>query len=197
MTHDGNGKHTCKCCSKTFTHNNIKAYGNLLRHFTDSKFPACSSFFQKANAGGDEVKHFKQPTINQVYTGEVIPGVRKKELDDAVLDFLIIDEQAIRIVEGDGFRNLMKKAVPYYKVPSRYTVMQEMSKRLIKRQEDVKELLGSAMYVIVVLDGWSSRKMESYMGLVANLIMPSGNEHTLVLTCRHFPQRHTAVNLAK
>ena len=109
MTHDGNGKHTCKCCSKTFTHKNIKAYGNLLRHFTDSKFPACSSFFQKANAGGDEVKHFKQPTINQVYTGEVIPGVRKKELDDAVLDFLTIGEQAIRIVEGDGFRNLMKK----------------------------------------------------------------------------------------
>ena len=68
---------------------------------------------------------------------------------------------------------------------------------MIKRQEDVSELLGYAMYVIVVLDGWSSRKMESYMGLVANLIMPSGNEHTLVLTCRHFPQRHTTVNLAK
>ena len=34
ITYDGNGKHTCKCCSKTFTHNNIKAYGNFLRHFT-------------------------------------------------------------------------------------------------------------------------------------------------------------------
>ena len=112
ITYDGNGKHTCKCCSKTFTHNNIKAYGNFLRHFTDSMFPACSSFFQKANAGGDEVKHFKQPTIDQVYTREVVSGVRKKELDDAVLDFLVIDEQAIRIVEGDGFRNLMKKPFP-------------------------------------------------------------------------------------
>ena len=197
MTHDGNGKHTCKCCSKHLP-TTISKHMEIFYITSQTRSSRLAvHFFKKANAGGDEVKYFKQPTINQVYTGEVIPGVRKKELDDAVLDFLIIDEQAIRIVEGDVFRNLMKKAVPYYKVPSRYTVMQEMSKRLIKRQEDVKKLLGSAMYVIVVLDGWSSRKMESFMGLVANLIMPSGNEHNLVQICRHFPQRQTAVNLAK
>ena len=45
---------------------------------------------------------------------------------------------------------------------SRYTVMQEISERLMKRQEDKEELLGPAMYVIIVFDGWSSRKMESY-----------------------------------
>ena len=107
-----------------------------------------------------------------------------------------MDEQAIRVVEGEGFTNLMKRAVPYYKVLSRYNVMQEMNARLEKRRFLVNNLLDSALYVILVLDGWTSRTMESYMGLVAHLLMPDG-EHTVVMTCRHFPERHPAINLSE
>ena len=148
-------------------------------------------------AGVKEIQTSSQPMIDLVLQGKVIPQERKKELDNAVIDFIIMDEQAINVVEGQGFQNLMKKFVPYYKVPSRYLVMKEMNVRLEKRNSDLIKLLDSALYVILVIDGWSSRTMESYIGLVAHLIMPNGDEKVVALACRHFPERHTANNPAE
>ena len=196
MKYKGQGKHECKSCGK-MTHNNVQAYGNLLRHFQNPKFPDCEEFFNTKVETTKDSKPTSQPMIDGVIKGTVIPEARKKELDNAVVDFVIMDEQAIRVVEGEGFTNLTKKAVPYYKVLSRYNVMQEMNARLDKRIFLVKNSLDSALYVILVLDGWTSRTMESYMGLVANLLMPDGEEHTVVMTCRHFPERHTANNLSE
>ena len=197
MTNKGQGKHECKHCGKNMTHNNVQAYGNLLRHFQNPKFPDCEEFFNTKVETTTYSKPTSQPTIDSVIKGAVLPEARKKELDNAVVDFVIMDEQAIRVVEGKGFTNLMKKAVPYYKVLSRYNVIQEMNARLDKRRILVKNLLDSALYVILVLDGWTSRTMESYMGLVAHLLMPDGEEHTVVMTCRHFQERHTANNLSE
>ena len=155
----------------------------------------CKIFLEPA--GVKEIQTSSQPMIDLVLQGKVIPQERKKELDNAVIDFIIMDEQAINVVEGSGFQNLMKKFVPYYKVPSRYLVMKEMNVRLEKRNSDLIKLLDSALYVILVIDGWSSRTMESYIGLVAHLIMPNGDEKVVALACRHFPERHTDNNLAE
>ena len=89
------------------------------------------------------MESFSQPMIDSVIKGDVIPDNWKKELDNAVVDIIILDQQAIRVVEGEGFINLMKKDVPYYKVPSRYKVKEEMNARLDKRRLLVKNLLDS------------------------------------------------------
>ena len=44
ITHKGQGKHECKGCGYKMTHNNVQAYGNLLRHFQNPKFPDCEEF---------------------------------------------------------------------------------------------------------------------------------------------------------
>lgn len=44
------------------------------------------------------------------------------DIRKAIAEFIIIDQQPFRVVEGEGFKRLMAKALPKFQLPSRVTV---------------------------------------------------------------------------
>lgn len=44
------------------------------------------------------------------------------EVKRTIVEFVIIDEQPFRVVEGEGFKKLMAKVLPNFEVPSRETI---------------------------------------------------------------------------
>ena len=71
-----------------------------------------------------------------------------------------------------------------------------LESRLETRKAAVQKILDASAYVILCIDGWSSRRTQSYLGMVAHVIMPDWTEHCLVLTCEHFPESHTGQAMA-
>ena len=49
-------------------------------------------------------------------------GPQNEDINRAIVKFVIEDYMPLRIVEGQGFRNLMSFFVPEYSVPSRNTI---------------------------------------------------------------------------
>ncbi len=75
----------------------------------------------------------------------------------------------------------------------RNTLLPNRCKLLHQR---VNDLIASATGVCITLDIWSSRNMQSFIGVTAHLCVNYKMEAVL-LACRHMTGRHTAVNVLR
>ncbi|KAL0151742.1 hypothetical protein M9458_052968 [Cirrhinus mrigala] len=48
---------------------------------------------------------------------------RKREITDKIAEFIALDMRPVNVVDGDGFKELMRTLEPGYTVPKRETVM--------------------------------------------------------------------------
>ncbi|KZV18921.1 hypothetical protein F511_17827 [Dorcoceras hygrometricum] len=81
----------------------------------------------------------------------------------------IIDEHSFRIVEGEGFRLLMRIAEPRWTVPCRKTVASECFKLYDKEKVLMKKLLKNQRLSLTT-DCWSSIQNLGYLTLTAHFI---------------------------
>ncbi|KAH0691526.1 hypothetical protein KY289_018884 [Solanum tuberosum] len=59
----------------------------------------------------------------------------------AIAEFVIIDEQPFKVVEGEDFKKLMAKALPNFELPSRVTVARHCLKIYPEEKEKLKKLV--------------------------------------------------------
>ncbi|XP_049319320.1 E3 SUMO-protein ligase ZBED1-like [Astyanax mexicanus] len=141
-------------------------------------------------------RHEKEESVNPPV---INPGVsRKQAIDEAVVNMIITDCQPLSLVEDVGFRDLLQLLEPSYVLPSRKAIKTMISQRYEEKKEQVKKELQSAVAVSLTADMWTSINMEAYLAVTCHYV--DSEDHTLctsMLGVQHFPQQHTAENMAQ
>ena len=124
-------------------------------------------------------------------------SIRKKLLDDLVLNFVTQDLQPLSVVEDRGFRKLVNGLDPKYVMVSR----KHLSSSLLpsKYNDEKANLmvdLNKCDYVSITTDQWTSRANDGYTTFTAHY-MDDWEMKSAVLSTRCERKRHTAVNLSQ
>ncbi|KAG7526053.1 zinc finger BED domain-containing 4-like [Solea senegalensis] len=163
----------CRLCSTELSYIN-KITSSMLRYY-------------RARHGNEELADTREST----------PVPNKQAVDEAVVNMIIKDCQPLSFVENEGFRELLKLIVPSYALPSRKTIKDLVSQRYEEEKEKTKKDLQSAVAVTLTADMWTSMNMEAYLAVTGHYVDKESHElHSSVLAVQHFPQKHTAENIA-
>ena len=123
---------------------------------------------------------------------------RAKGITDRVSQMIVQDLQPIRLVECEGFRNLLSYLEPGYTLPSQ----KQFSSDIIHKFETCKDKLkkrleAEALSIALTTDIWTSMATEAYMTVTGHYIDPNLKLQNFVLETLPFPERHTGVNIAE
>lgn len=89
----------------------------------------------------------------------------------AIALFVILDEHAFRVVEGEGFKLLCKQLQPQLTIPSRRTVARDCFQLFVDEKARLKGYFKSdCNRVALTTDCWTSIQNLSYMTLTAHFI---------------------------
>ncbi|KAK2450307.1 zinc finger BED domain-containing protein DAYSLEEPER [Trifolium repens] len=89
----------------------------------------------------------------------------------ALAKFVILDEQPFRVVEGEGFKNLLRTLQPQFVVPSRHTIPRDCFKLYQEEKTSLREFLRSnCTRVALTTDCWTSVQNLGYLVLTAHFI---------------------------
>lgn len=96
---------------------------------------------------------------------------KKVRCRNALAKFVVKDEQAFNVVEGEGFKNLINELQPRFVVPSRMTVIRDIYTLFCNEKSKLmKDLTAAGQKVSLTTDCWTSRTQMSYMCLTAHYI---------------------------
>ncbi|TWW80940.1 hypothetical protein D4764_01G0007550 [Takifugu flavidus] len=121
--------------------------------------------------------------------------LRKQELDEALVDFIVKDSQPFTVVSDPGFRALVAKLDPTCTLPSRQTVKAMVERRDVEEKEKAKAALQNVDSVSLTADMWTSINMDAYLAVTCHAIH-AGELSTTLVGVRPFPLSHTAENIA-
>ncbi|KAG5898984.1 hypothetical protein JTB14_004703 [Gonioctena quinquepunctata] len=96
---------------------------------------------------------------------------RKKELDKALLEMIVLDMQPFFIVKDRGFRKFILLLDPRYELPSPYTLCHKMLKESYTEvYTKLKLELSKVEYVAITFDAWTSVATESYVTVTCHFV---------------------------
>ncbi|KAK9676042.1 hypothetical protein RND81_11G049800 [Saponaria officinalis] len=161
----------CKFCDKTFAaDSNVNGSKNIGQHWG-------KCIRNPANKGkGMQTEFFFEPG-NVNMDGEEVEGklkygtVNLKDVRDALIYMIVVDELPFRHVEKDGFRHLMSVACPKFHIPSRTTVARDCLSLYLDEKQTLKEMFNkSCQRICVTTDTWTTIQRINYMCLTAHFI---------------------------
>ncbi|KAK7912577.1 hypothetical protein WMY93_012788 [Mugilogobius chulae] len=119
------------------------------------------------------------------------------ELTNSVLEMLVLDMRPINMVEGEGFKKMIEKFYPSYKLPSRTHFTKLMEKKYSESMDKVKETLKNISgKLTLTTDAWTSIATEAYLGVTCHFINEQWELTSINLTTMPLQERHTAENIA-
>ena len=200
VTYDDGGKKivdksatVCKHCATRVVYvnsNTSNMSAHLRRHHPSEKIGS-------ARGKGAEAKGqlLLPAAFKQAYGDE---SDRAKCITKGVAYFIAKDMQPYSVVEGAGFRHMIKALEPRYKIPSRKHFSNKVIPALYEetRQEIVKELSDTAS-VALTSDGWTSRATESFLTVTVHYITSEWEMKSSVLQTRPLYESHTSEHLSE
>lgn len=115
-----------------------------------------------------------------------------KQLVDAVGDFILEDLKPVAVVDGSGFKKLMKAAEPRFTIPSHtYYSQIVFPQKYGEIKARVDSLLSAAQYCSITTDIWTAKyQTKGYLSLTCHVvdndwILRSNALSTAVLTTNH------------
>ena len=87
----------------------------------------------------------------------------------ALVDMIIMDEMAFRVVEGEGFIKYSNTLQPRFEIPSRTTVARDAIQIFVEEKEKMKQIL-KKQRISLTTDTWTSNQNMNYMCLTAHWI---------------------------
>ncbi|KAL4113280.1 hypothetical protein QTP88_016938 [Uroleucon formosanum] len=130
----------------------------------------------------DKSSNLIQTTLNRIGTGNEI--ITQKQLDSAIIKFVVQDTQPINIVDKPVFLNLIRLGLPK-------TLKTRLNSAANAMVDNITKTLSNIEYISETADCWTQGK-KSYLGITAHWI----NITTLVresasLVCTVIKSRHT------
>ncbi|XP_076137405.1 E3 SUMO-protein ligase ZBED1-like [Alosa pseudoharengus] len=117
-------------------------------------------------------------------------------VDEALVNMVIKDSQPFSVVDDVGFRELVHVLDPSYVLPTRKALKSMVDTRYEEAKEKAKEKLDNVVAVSLTSDMWTSINLEAYLAVTCHFIDANDQLGTILLGVQHFPNTHTADNLA-
>lgn len=142
-----------------------------------------------------------QPTLETVLEKKKVWDInhpKSVELHYAIGKMIAVDNQPYSFVEDEGFQNLMLKAQPQYKIPSREYFKQNIVPKMYAQcKEEVEKLIFSSKYISLTTDIWTnSINKDSFISFTAHWIDNEFNCRHIALNARHFPGSHKSEHIS-
>ena len=174
----------CTICANILKYNNSTT--SLNYHLNVSH----SAVLQAAASGSQS-----QPTIPTAFGRRVCGSIKSEGITQRICDMVTTDLLPINVVDGQGFREVLKYIEPGYKIPSRTTITTRVEASYVRKKAELKIQLATAN-VALTTDCWTSLTTESYITVTCHYIEPDWQLMSAVLLTESMPVRHTADNLA-
>ena len=171
---------------------------NLIRHFHAEKSKGCKAEYEEWKQKTERL----QPKLSSVVRGDISFDKLTKEaqthLDTLLGNFIVFSEVPLRLVEGDEFRAFCKGLNPKYRVPYRRKLKNSILKPMLEDSQKVlREKLDQCEFVSLTIDGWSSRRLLSMLGVIVNFMTANAKLTVELLGLRVFKGSHTGQNIAE
>ncbi|KAI2660035.1 E3 SUMO-protein ligase ZBED1 [Labeo rohita] len=122
---------------------------------------------------------------------------RKKEITEKIAEFVALDMRPVRIVEGEGFKELLRTLEPGYTVPTRATVMDVVHTKYLSIRSDIYMAIQDCEAVSFTTDIWTSLQMEAYLTVTSHFITGDWRLESFVLETKKIEDSHTADHIAR
>lgn len=105
------------------------------------------------------------------YLPKKLKSDEKNKMDISLLKMIVYDFQPFSIVNDVGFRQYTHALNPNYEIPDRKTLSGNLLPKIYqKKLEEIKTFVQiHAKSVCITVDAWTSRNLDSYMGITAIL----------------------------
>nr|XP_036678395.1 E3 SUMO-protein ligase ZBED1-like [Drosophila suzukii] len=139
----------CKLCERV-----IKTSGNsinLTSHLKNKNSDVFAKCAQKKLATNIE----KVPTISESFKSTEAfkeDGYKSKEIADAIVYMICKDNIPVRCVEEEGFRGMLNKCVPHFKIPCRTKITTMIEDKYRQCVETVNAMLSAVPDVAFTCD---------------------------------------------
>ena len=185
----------CRLCTEDqpYKNNTSNLFYHLERHHKD--------VYAKLKKSASTSKESQQSSIAESFAASSPlsdSSVRHKQLVDAVGSFIVQDLRPINVVEGKGFRQLMKVAEPRFKLPSRtYFSKSVIPAKYATAKEELATFLEGIKHCSITTDIWTAKyQVRSYVSLTCHAIDSEWQLKSMILCTRELPEEHTADNLS-
>ncbi|KAH0634640.1 hypothetical protein KY289_038150 [Solanum tuberosum] len=132
----GEQKGKCNYCSKVLSCPSKYGTSNLWTHINSNcaKSPYRIIDISQPTLKLKPIKEGGQGTLEKIVYNVV-------EVKKAIAEFVILDEQPFKVVEGEGFKRLMTLILPNYELPSRITVARQCLQIYQEEKNKLKRLI--------------------------------------------------------
>ena len=124
-------------------------------------------------------------------------SVRQKSLIQSLVSNLIVQcALPISVVDHPAFRAFLSDMDPKFAPPARQTVTNSiLPQLLISEQSKVSAVLNRSSDISLTLDIWTDRRMHSFLGVTAHLLI-AGVPDSRLIAFRSFSGSHTGQHIA-
>ena len=151
--------------------------------------------------GAAQVLRHRQPTLQEMtqkqkpYTAR---SSKQRAINRAVAKFITLDMRLLSIIEGKGFKSLVRELDPRAEVISRSALMRNYIMPMYQLTSDkVMSAIEKAPGHSFTTDAWTSSVMDSFVTTTAHFFDPDTlNLQSTVLDTHKVSGSHTGVNLA-
>uniref|UniRef100_A0A803M8I5 Uncharacterized protein n=1 Tax=Chenopodium quinoa TaxID=63459 RepID=A0A803M8I5_CHEQI len=141
---------------------------------------SCQSYPTNVNKGKDKQTELLFDKEND--SGKSKCGnVNLKEIREALIYMIIVDELPFKHVEKPGFKHLKQVACPQFTIPSRVTIARDCVKLYYTEKERLREMFKACQRISVTTDTWTSIKRINYMCLSAHFIDSEWKLHKKII----------------
>ena len=166
-----------------------------LMHYLEARHPNEYCKAKSEESGDESDKTMKQTSLPVRLSVKRCSLACSKEINMAIVDFVVLDLCPIAIVNGCGFNKLLTCLEPGYTVPSRTFVMNSLKQQYSIMKQKLQESL-SVRNLAITTDIWPSTATEAYMTITAHYISDEWKIESNVLCTSEMAERHTGANIA-
>lgn len=109
---------------------------------------------------------------------------------------MALDVRPVRIVEGEGFKELLLTLEPGYTVPTRATVMDVVHTKYLLTRSEIYKAIQDCEAVSFTTDIGTSLQMEAYFTVTSYFITGDWQLESFVLETKKMEDCHTADHIA-
>ncbi|XP_008552102.1 zinc finger BED domain-containing protein 4-like [Microplitis demolitor] len=123
-------------------------------------------------------------------------GDKNKQITQSIAEMICRDRLPYSMVEGTGFKKLMKTVVPLYTVPCRKTISDLIDTKDKEKKAIIKQTLRPIKNVRLTMDEWKDMQLRSFLGVTVHFA-ENYEMKSMSIACELLHENHTREYLSE